>query len=49
MIVIFMVAISLENLETSGNEICVTEKLENLEKSENFNERIRIRNNAYSN
>ena len=34
-----MVVQSLENMEKSGNQICVREKLENLEKSGNFTER----------
>ena len=51
-----MVFQSLENLEKSGSKICVREKLENLEKSENFTFRSQnncslifiIGNNAFS-
>ena len=53
---LFMVVKSLENLEKSGNKLCVREKPENLEKSENFTERAQsnslcifiICNNAFS-
>ena len=51
-----MVVQSLENMEKSGNQICVREKLENLEKSQSFTERVQndslyvliIANNASS-